>query len=114
MDKNLKFMQKLSEKKLGQHNLQDVVIKLLLFFVVLLTTPLLFTSQRSFKYTDMKVGTISSRKVVAPFNFFVLKTEEELKAEQDSVKRQVPYYFVFNDSLTVKDLNLLHNLLPYL
>ncbi len=114
MDKNSKFMQKLSEKKLGQHNLQDVIIKLLLFFVVLLTTPLLFTSQRSFKYTDMKVGTISSRKVVAPFNFFVLKTEEELKAEQDSVKRQVPYYFVFNDSLTVKDLNLLHNLLPYL
>lgn len=114
MNPNSKFMQRLSEKKLGQRSLQDIIIKLLLFLVILLTTPLLFTSQHSFKYTDMKVGSISSRKVVAPFNFFILKTNEELKAEQDSVRRQVPYYFVSNDSLTVKDLNLLHNLLPYL
>ncbi len=114
MEPNSKFLQKLNEKKIGQRSLQDVIIKLLLFLVILVTAPLLFTSQHSFKYTDMKVGTISSRKVVAPFNFFVLKTDEELKAEQDSVRRQVPYYFVFNDSLTVKDLNLLRNLLPYL
>ncbi len=114
MDPKSKFIEKLNEKKIGQRSLQDVLVKVLLFLVILLTTPLLFTSRHSFKYTDMKVGTISSRKVVAPFNFFVLKTEKELKAEQDSVRRQVPYYFVFNDSLTVKDLNLLNNLLPYL
>ncbi len=114
MEPNSKLLQKLNEKKVGQRSLQDIIVKLLLFLLILLATPLLFTSQRSFKYTDMKVGSISNRKVVAPFNFFILKTEAELKAEQDSVRRRVPYYFVFNDSLTVKDLNLLHNLLPYL
>ena len=109
-----KLSEKLTEKKVGKRSLQDIVVKVLLFLVLLLSVPLMFTAQHAFKYTDMKVGSISNRKVVAPFNFFVLKTEKELKAEQDSVLRQIPYYFVSNDSLTVKNLNLLHNLLPYL
>ncbi len=114
MDNEVSFFEKIKKIKIGQRSLYDILIKLLLALFVLITVPLMFNPQRPLKFSDMKVGSISNRKIVAPFDFFVLKTEKELKAEQDSVLKGVPYYFVYDDSLTRQNKKLLRNLLPFL
>ncbi|MHB2155814.1 HD family phosphohydrolase [Calditrichota bacterium GD2] len=114
MENETKFFEKIKEIKIGQRSLYDILIKLLLALVILIMVPLMFNPQRPLKFSDMKVGSISNRKIVAPFDFFVLKTEKELKAEQDSVLKGVPYYFVYDDSLTIQNKRLLRNLLPFL
>ncbi len=114
MEPQIDFFARFKEIKIGQRSLQDVLTKILLGLAVLITVPLMFTTQRPLKFTDMKVGSIANRKVVAPFNFFVLKTERELKAEQDSVLKGIPYFFVYNDSLTDQNNKLLNQLLPFL
>ncbi|WP_456440972.1 HD family phosphohydrolase [Caldithrix abyssi] len=114
MENETKFFEKIKEIKIGQRSLYDILIKLLLALVILILVPLMFNPQRPLKFSDMKVGSISNRKIVAPFDFFVLKTEKELKAEQDSVLKGVPYYFVYDDSLTLQNKRLLRNLLPFL
>ncbi len=114
MGNNSNFFEKIKEIKIGQHTLDDILAKLVLVLVLLLFVPLMFNPQRPLKFSDMKVGNISNRKIVAPFDFFVLKTEQELKTEQDSVLKSVPNYFTYNDSITQHDIKLLQNLLPFL
>jgi len=104
----------LESKPAGKTNLADVLIKAALFLLLLISIPLLFSGDKSYKNLDMKIGSIATKKVVAPFNFFILKTEKELKADRDAALQKVPYYFNYNDSLTRLSLNRLTYVLPYL
>jgi putative nucleotidyltransferase with HDIG domain len=76
--------------------------------------PLLFSNDNSVKYTDLKVGSISAKRVVAPYNFFVLKTDEELAADKKKAVEAVPYFFIYNDSLTKATVKTLQQILTYL
>ena len=109
-----KFIERLDERKIGQATLRDVMVKLLLFLALLITVPWIFTVERSTVYTDMKIGSIATKKVVAPFNFFVLKTEDELRAERQKSIQKVPYYFNYDDSLTKQLLYKTDHLLNYI
>ncbi len=108
----LNFIGRLDERKVGGTSLYNIFIKAVLFLTFLIVIPLLFSTDKSFKYTDMKVGSIAAKKVVAPYNFFVLKTDEELKSERQKVVAQVPFYFVYNDSITDKQIYKLSEALP--
>ena len=114
MENESNFFEKIKQIKIGQRSLDDILVKVLLALFLLTVVPLMFNPQRPLKFSDMKVGSISNRKIVAPFDFFVLKTEGELKAEQDSVLKGVPYFFVYDDSVTQQNIKLLRNLLPFL
>ena len=94
------LIERLDEHKLGQTTLRDVLTKVLLFTALLAIVPWIFTVERSTVYTDMKIGSIATKKVVAPFNYFVLKTEDELREERQKNIQKVPYYFNYSDSLT--------------
>lgn len=108
----LSFIGRLDEHKVGGTSLYNIFIKAVLFLTFLIVIPLLFSTDKSFKYTDMKIGSIAAKKVVAPYNFFVLKTDEELKSERQKVVAQVPFYFVYNDSITDKQIYKLSEALP--
>ncbi len=106
------FIGRLDERKVGGTSLYNIFIKAVLFLTFLIVIPLLFSTDKSFKYTDMKIGSIAAKKVVAPYNFFVLKTDEELKSEREKAVAQVPFYFVYNDSITDKQIYKLSEALP--
>ena len=94
------FRTYLSALKIGRTNLEDILTKILLFTFFLVVIPLLFSSDKSGTSLNMKKGSIAPKKVVAPFNFFILKTKEELKKERDENAARVPFYFSYNDSVT--------------
>lgn len=108
----LNFIHRLDERKIAGTSLYNIFIKAVLFLTFLIVIPLLFSTDKSFKYTDMKIGSIAAKKVVAPYNFFVLKTDEELKSERAKAVAQVPFYFVYNDSITDKQIYKLSEALP--
>ncbi len=92
----------------------DILIKMLIFTILLVSIPLMFSSKKTLKYTDMKVGSIAPKKVVAPYTFYVLKTEDELSDERQKKIQKVPYYFEYDDSLANRQLDILDNLIPLL
>lgn len=108
------FAEKLTRTPVGDTTLADVVIKIALFLSLLVIIPLLFSSERSLKYTDMKPGDIATKKVVAPFTFNILKSDEELAEQRKEAKDKVPFYFVRNDSITSVQLQILDEVLPFL
>ncbi len=103
------FITFLNEKKVGGTTLNDVLVKSSLFLLMLILIPLMFSARNSEKSLDMKIGSISTKKVVAPFTFYILKTDEELKKERDANVQKVPYYFTYNDSITNADLKILNS-----
>jgi len=117
MKKKLKIQDKinlLNGSKIKGMSKYELLVKLLIFFVMLITIPLIFSTENTTKYTDFKVGSIATKRVVAPYNFFVLKTDEELNEDKKATTESIPYYFIYVDSLTNETTNTLKQLLPYL
>ncbi len=104
----------LNGNKINGIAFSELMIKVFIFFVMLIIIPLLFSNDSATKYTDLKVGSISPKRVVAPYNFFVLKTDQELKEDKEKAIESVPYYFTFNDSITAETIKILRQILPYL
>ena len=108
------FFKYLDNKKIGQLTLREFLSKLAFYLALVIIVPLLFPSGRSFKYTDLRVGSIINKKVIAPFNFPVLKTIEELAADRATALNSVPYFFHKEDSLSVAQAARLPGFIAYL
>ena len=103
--KNL--LKRLERISIGEIPLTELFVKVGLIFALIIIIPLMFPSGRSFKYSDLAEGSIASKKVIAPFDFAVLKTDEEYSAEKKEAEDKVPYYFAVNDTISetlVKDM----------
>ncbi|MBN2426234.1 MAG: HDIG domain-containing protein [Calditrichaceae bacterium] len=109
-----KIINDLNEYKIGRTNLTDISVKALLFIAMLVLLPILFSSDRITNFSDMRVGSISTRKVVAPFNFYILKTDKELAVERDEAVKKVPYYFIFSDSVYNLQEKQFTQIIPFL
>ncbi len=93
---------------------RDLIIKLALFISLLIFLGFLFPSGVSFQYANLKVGMITPEKIVAPFTFPILKTEDELQEERNHVMQTVEDVFK-KDTLTyeielIKFANLVQEL----
>lgn len=104
----------LKNYKVGRTNLADILIKTALFLLILISVPLMFSTNQSQRYVDYKIGSIASKKVVAPFNFFILKTEDVLKNERDEAVNLIPYYFNYDLDITSEMSDKLNNVFEYL
>lgn len=108
------FAEKLQQKRVGRTNLNDVLSKASMFLFMLVFIPILFSGDQSYKNIDMKIGSIATKKVVAPFNFFILKTEKELKKEREEAVAKVPFYFNYNGDVSRLQHKRLSEVIPYL
>ncbi len=110
----LNLLEYLKGHRIGHTDLADVLIKAILFLLILITVPLMFSINKAQRYIDYKIGSISSKKVVAPFNFFILKKEDELKKEREEAVNKIPYYFNADDEITTEVRTKLNNVFQYL
>ena len=108
------FQKYLRAYPVGKTDLENVLTKVAIFLMLLIIIPFLFSADKSEKSLDMKIGSISTKKVVAPFNFYILKTNEELKSERQANVNKVPFYFNYNDSLTQTAVSNLEAVLDYI
>ncbi len=68
--------------------------------ILLVALVFMFPSGRLLQFADMKEGSISTRRVVAPFNFEILKTKEEYNRDRESATREIYPIFLFNSDQT--------------
>ncbi len=77
-------------------------INLLVPGVLVIALAPMFQHSRSVEYTDMKEGSISTRRVIAPFNFEILKSDEEYQADVSAAQSKIFPVFVRHDSLALR------------
>jgi putative nucleotidyltransferase with HDIG domain len=109
-----KFYKSLSDSDSKLYHYRDALIKTALFIAILFVVQVLFSTDKSYQYSDMKIGNIASKKVVAPFNFYILKTEDELKKERGIATNEAPYFFNFSDSVHKNVRYKLSKLIQYI
>ena len=66
----------------------------ILGILVIVLVPM-FPRGRSLQFADMTEGSISTRRIVAPFSFEILKTQEEIQVDRDLAAKKV--YPVFSE-----------------
>ena len=57
----------------------------------------MFPRGRSLQFADMKERSISTRRIVAPFSFEILKTKEEYRRDREMVSREIYPIFTRDD-----------------
>ncbi|MBN2414946.1 HDIG domain-containing protein [bacterium] len=61
--------------------------------VLLVSISLMFPGGRAMQFADLKEGSISTRRILAPYDFEILKTEEEYRHDQEEAARKVSRVF---------------------
>lgn len=69
-------------------------------FVCLLTV--LFPGEKAYEFSELKVGDISKREIIAPFTFAIEKNDADLKKEKKTARDNVPPVLTYNDKLTAQ------------
>ncbi len=88
---------------------RESALRMSYFFVLIIIIPLLFPSGRSFKYTDLTIYSVVNKKVIAPFTFSVLKTDEELAADREKAEKEVPYFFDYDEQTEKREIERIKN-----
>lgn len=73
--------------------------------VLLVTIAFLFPTGHSIQFADMQEGSVSTRRVVAPFNFEILKTKDEYQLDKDLAQRQVQFVFKKQNNVEIEIQN---------
>jgi len=89
---------------------EKIWLRWLIAGVLAVTISLLFPRGKSLKFADMKEGSISSKRIVAPFNFEILKTKEEYNQDRALAASEVYPLFLFESSRTAENLQKLNSL----
>ncbi|MCB9059165.1 MAG: HDIG domain-containing protein [Calditrichae bacterium] len=108
------FLLSLEKYTVSDKPFREMALKTSYFIVLMIAIPLLFSTDNTIRYTDVKIGSVATKKVVAPYNFFILKTDEELQKERNQAVSRVPYYFNYDEQATLGQLSNLNGSLQFI
>jgi putative nucleotidyltransferase with HDIG domain len=74
----------------------------------------LFPRGQSLQFADLDEGSVSTRRVVAPFDFEILKTETQILTDREQAVRDIIPAFVHEPSVRADVMNQLNFLIGYL
>ena len=72
--------------------------------ILVLILLFMFPKARWSQFADMKEGSVSTRRIVAPFRFEILKTRDELKRDRDLAIQKVYPVFLQENPITRETL----------
>ena len=72
---------------------------------------LLFPQGRSLQFADLEEGSVSTRRVVAPFDFEILKTENQIRTDREQAVRDIVTSFTRDESVRPDVMNRLNSIL---
>ncbi|MCK4981143.1 MAG: HDIG domain-containing protein [Candidatus Delongbacteria bacterium] len=73
----------------------------LLFAISITITVLLLPKGKINEFSNFKIGLLAPKKVISPFDFEILRSEEELKEVRSKVRSTIIPVFVYSDTLNL-------------
>jgi putative nucleotidyltransferase with HDIG domain len=65
---------------------------------------LMLPSEKAMQFADFKEGSISPRRIIAPFSFEILKTQQEYQADREQAKNTIKPVFTRNQQISESSL----------
>jgi len=98
-------------KRIFQQLPWEAIFRWMLFLLGTAGLTALFPFGGASKYSDLKLNFINTKEIIAPFDFEILKSEEELEAERALTRSTVPPVFRREDAIERMKLTQLDSLL---
>ncbi|MBL7073937.1 HDIG domain-containing protein [candidate division KSB1 bacterium] len=70
---------------------------------------LLFPRGKSFQFADLKLGSVAPKEIIAPFDFEILKSDEELEKDRQEAREKVHPVFNWDMDIRPRQLKQLEN-----
>jgi len=83
------------------------IYKTLLFLAAVILIVLMFPIEGKFKYEFQRGKPWRHNDLIAPYDFAIIKSEQEIRREKEFVLRNYKPFFVLNDSVTIENKKLL-------
>ena len=83
------------------------LLRILIFLLSIGIIIYIFPSERKFRYEFQKGKPWQHDNLIAPFDFSIYKLPEEIKSEEDSLKKDFKPYFDYDEEITEIQINLL-------
>lgn len=102
----------IEKRKLKPHQSEKLalVFALLLLLLLCLITIYMFPRGRTYSFSDLQIGDVYiGEEIIAPFDFPINKSEEQLKHDTEEAKKRIPYVFVRNDEIATAQNTWLEN-----
>ncbi|MFZ0390664.1 MAG: HDIG domain-containing metalloprotein [Calditrichia bacterium] len=87
------FSKALQEKNVFNMRLDNLLTKFILALVLVIIISVMLPSSRPFEYSNLTVGSVAQKEIIAPFTFPIIKSENVLSAEREMAERQIPPVF---------------------
>ncbi|MBN1781442.1 HDIG domain-containing protein [bacterium] len=81
-----------------RHPMDRLWIRILILALLTVSLVSMFPSQRAMQFADFKEGSISPRRIIAPFSFEILKTQEEYQLDRERARKEVKPVFNRNEA----------------
>jgi putative nucleotidyltransferase with HDIG domain len=101
------FLTWLHETRLADERIIDWIQKLSLFIIVAIVAGYLFPSGKSLEYGEYQIGSVVNKEIIAPFDFPILKTPEELRKERREAVALVEPVYDYDAEVVVNQLKRL-------
>ena len=92
----------------------ETVLKWLILAGLALSLVPMFPRGRSLQFADLKEGSISSRRIIAPFGFEILKSEEEYNHDREQAANKVYPIFIRDNAISDLSMTNLKECFDYL
>ncbi len=86
-------------KKMTKKNKTALIYVIFLMFVSVSVTVFMMPRGRTSEFLDYKEGVLAPEKIIAPFDFEILRTDEEMEELRNRIRSTVLPVFVLNDTL---------------
>lgn len=92
-------------KSKSEKNHFSYLVPILLSAILCVITVMMFPRGRSFQFADLKIGDVYiGDEVIAPFDFPINKSADQLERDIEDAKQRVSYVFVVDDSVQHKQV----------
>ncbi|MBU4486926.1 MAG: hypothetical protein KKD38_08360, partial [Candidatus Delongbacteria bacterium] len=86
---------------MAKNNKKAFIYLVLMLAMAVTLTVLMMPRERTSAFLDYREGLLTSKKIVAPFDFEILRTESELEDVREKIKATVFPVFILNDTLNL-------------
>ena len=89
-------------RKKNKTSKNEQFLRILLFIIPAIIITLMIPKGKISEYSNLKIGIIAPKRVVAPYDYEIIKSNDELQIDREKAKTKIIPIFTYNDTINSK------------
>ena len=89
-------------RNINKSSKNELILRIFLFLFPALLITLMLPKGKISEYSNLKIGIIAPKRVVAPYDYEIIKSEDELSIDREKAKLKIIPIFNYNDTINYR------------